>query len=218
MKHAIAAFLIILAAILALIAARIFFAAATVSSSYGADAKPVIYLYPEDETAVDVTLTYKGTLTCTYPAYDDGWHVTAAPDGTLTDGDGKQYAYLFWEGISETEYDLTEGYCVAGEDVADFLADILPKLGLSAREANEFIVYWLPKMQENAYNLIAFQDEIYTNAAQLDIVPAPDTVIRVLMAWKALDAAVERTEPILPATPARDGFTVIEWGGAEVLS
>ena len=25
-----------------------------------------------------------GDLTCTYPAYDGAWHVTAAPDGTLT--------------------------------------------------------------------------------------------------------------------------------------
>ena len=31
------------------------------------DAKPVIYLYPEQETAVSVSLDYAGTLTATYP-------------------------------------------------------------------------------------------------------------------------------------------------------
>ena len=33
----------------------------------GADAKPVIYLYPEAETDVTVTLDYDGELTCVYP-------------------------------------------------------------------------------------------------------------------------------------------------------
>ena len=59
-------------------------------------AKPVIYLYPEEETRVTVKLDYNGQLTCTYPAYEKGWTVTASPDGTLTDEAGKQYNYLYW--------------------------------------------------------------------------------------------------------------------------
>ena len=35
-------------------------------------AKPVIYLYPEQETTVSVSLDYAGTLTATYPAYENG--------------------------------------------------------------------------------------------------------------------------------------------------
>ena len=44
------------------------------------DEKPVIYLYPEQEEEVSVRLDYDGKLTCTYPEYDDGWNVTAAPE------------------------------------------------------------------------------------------------------------------------------------------
>ena len=58
--------------------------------------KPVIYLYPEAETDVTVRLDYVGDLTCTYPAYDGTWRVTAAPDGTLTDERGQTYRYLYW--------------------------------------------------------------------------------------------------------------------------
>ena len=36
---------------------------------YDTAAKPVIYLYPEEETQVTVQLDYAGELTCTYPAY-----------------------------------------------------------------------------------------------------------------------------------------------------
>ncbi|MFR0799433.1 MAG: hypothetical protein ACLSHJ_12360 [Oscillospiraceae bacterium] len=32
-------------------------------------------------------------------------------------------------------------------------------------------------MQDNAYNLISFQQEIYTDSARLTIDPAPDTAV-----------------------------------------
>lgn len=179
--------------------------------------KPVIYLYPEEETDVCVRLSLDGDLTASYPAYaDDGWNVTASPDGTLTDNGGRTYDSLFWEASLEAEYDLSHGFCVAGTDTAAFLEETLAALGLTEKEANAFIVYWLPRMQENPYNLITFQSTAYTDAAELDIEPAPDTVIRVFMVWQGLDKAIDIAEPTLPATPARDGFTVVEWGGTEI--
>ena len=176
--------------------------------------KPVIYLYPEEETAVSVQLTYEGKLTAAYPAYGDGWEVTARPDGTLF-SDGKEYSYLFWEGVSDTEYDFSQGFVVPGEETAEFLQEKLALLGLTAREYNEFIVYWLPKMQENPYNLISFQSERYTDIAKLDIDPTPDSVLRVFMAWKPLSKP-QTIEPQTFTPFARDGFTVVEWGGCEV--
>lgn len=179
-------------------------------------AKPVIYLYPEAETDVTVKLEYDGQLTSTYPHYTDGWRVTAAPDGTLADEAGREYYCLFWEGVSDTEYDFSEGFVVPGGETAAFLEDALEKLGLTEKEANEFIIYWLPRMEENAYNLIAFQTEAYTRSAALEIEPAPDTVIRVFMAWQALETPVE-VEPQTLTAPERSGFAVVEWGGCEVV-
>ena len=179
------------------------------------DAKPVIYLYPESKTDVTVKLDYAGELTCTYPEYQDGWKVTASPDGTLTDADGQTYNYLYWEGENSVSYDFSSGYCVAGSDTVSFLEDALQQLGLTRQEANEFIVYWLPLMKENPYNLITFQSDVYTQAAQLSVDPTPDTVIRVFMAWKPLKDAVEIPAQDLTA-PDRTGFTVVEWGGSQV--
>ena len=179
-------------------------------------AKPVIYLYPEEETQVSVSLDFDGQLTSTYPAYEDGWTVEASPDGTLTDpATGRQYYCLFWEGIGPTEYDFSTGFCVAGENTAAFLEDALADLGLTEKEANEFIIYWLPKMEHNPYNLISFQTEAYTDSAALTIDPAPDTLIRVFMAWQGLDQPVE-VEPQTLTAPDRTGFTAVEWGGAEI--
>lgn len=177
--------------------------------------KPVIYLYPEAETDVTVRLDYAGDLTCTYPAYDGAWRVAAAPDGTLTDERGQTYRYLYWEGTDNVQYDFSEGFCVPGSETAAFLEDALAQLGLTRAEANEFIIYWLPQMEQNAYNLISFQSDAYTDAAKLTITPQPDTLLRVFMAWKPLTSAVEISPQPLTA-PERTGFTAVEWGGAKV--
>ena len=157
-------------------------------------------------------------MTCTYPEYGtEGWSdFIARPDGTLVFPDGSEYYALYWEGRgNEIRFDFSSGFCVKGSDTARFLAETLPKLGLSAREANEFIIYWLPKMQENPYNLISFQAESYTESAKLTISPEPDTLIRVFMAFQPLEQEVN----IVPqefAAPERTGLTVVEWGASEV--
>ena len=177
--------------------------------------KPVIYLYPEKETNISVELTLDGRLTCTYPKYSDGWVVTAAPDGTLTDKNGQTYNYLYWEGETYAKYDMSKGFCVKGKDTAAFLEGALEQLGLTRREANEFIVYWLPQMEQNPYNIISFQTDAYTNAAELKVSPEPDTLIRVFMSWKKADSYIYLPEQGFSAVQ-RSGFTVVEWGGTEI--
>lgn len=180
-------------------------------------AKPVIYLYPEESTEVNVKLDFNGELGCTYPEYsENGWTVTANPDGTLINSaDGREYSYLFWDGISNVDYDISKGFVVKGEDTEKFLQEKLAYMGLTPREYNEFIVYWLPLMQDNEYNLIAFQGETYTDNAKLEITPSPDSILRVFMTFKPLDKPIEIEEQQLTAFE-RQGFTVVEWGGAEL--
>jgi len=179
-------------------------------------AKPVIYLYPEAATDVEITVDCNGGLDFTYPEYNAGWHVTAYPDGRMINrADGREYSYLFWEGKGHTEFDMSSGFVVKGSDTAVFLREKLELLGLSPKEYNEFIVYWAPLMRDHAYNLISFQSDAYTEAAKLDVSPVPDSVLRVFMAYKALGEPVEVPEQRLE-TFQRIGFTVVEWGGAEV--
>jgi len=179
-------------------------------------AKPVIYLYPTETTEVEVQLELSGTLDCTYPAYQDGWKVTADPDGTLINhADGREYSYLYWEGTSDVQYDLSHGFVVKGSDTAAFLQEKLAYMGLTPREYNEFIVYWLPLMQNNPYNLITFQDTAYTDAARLTITPKPDSLLRVFMVYQPLEQPVTIPEQTLTAFD-RKGFSVIEWGGSVI--
>lgn len=179
--------------------------------------KPIIYLYPEQNTTVRVQLDYHGQLTTTYPKYhaQKGWLVEAQPNGTLIDSKTqKEYYGLYWEGIDNQNFDLSTGFMVKGEEAADFLDEKLAQLGLTRREANEFIVYWLPQLEQNAYNLIHFAQEDYQALAKLHISPQPETLIRVFMVFQELNYPIDIAEQKL-AKVERKGFTVVEWGGAE---
>ena len=183
-----------------------------------AAAKPVIYLYPEKETDVHVELELsESELSTTYPRYNNGWDVTAYPDGTLINkADGTRHRYLFWDSKNcRTRFDFSKGFCVAGCDTESFLREKLTYMGLTEDEMNEFIVYWLPLMEHNKYNLISFQSKAYTDSAKLAITPAPDSLCRIFMAYVPLENAVE-TEPQQLETFERKGFAVVEWGGCEI--
>ncbi len=70
-------------------------------------------------------------------------------------------------------------------------------------------------MEMNPYNTICFQTEAYTDWAKLNVNPAPDSVIRVFMAWYPTDEKEAIKEQTLN-TPERGDYTVVEWGGIEV--
>ena len=179
--------------------------------------KPIIYFYPEVSTVCSAKVTLDGKLTCTYPEHgENGWeNFTAHPDGTLTFPDGKEYYALYWEGEQFAQWDFSEGFCVRGEDTAAFLEWALAEQGLTAREANEFIIYWLPLMQGNPYNVISFQKEAYTDGAKLEITPAPDSLLRVFMAYYSSETEIEIPEQTFEPF-VREGFTAVEWGGGSI--
>ncbi|MFA6512434.1 MAG: hypothetical protein WCV86_04920 [Patescibacteria group bacterium] len=176
--------------------------------------KPVIYLYPDKPTSVQVTVEPKGGFSYTDPAYNDGWQVTADADGRLWNSDGTVYPYLFWEGRGAALYDTPDrGFVVAQQDVDGFLSEKLTALGLRGREITDFKEFWLPRMQEKPWYFVTFLgNQAMETLAPLTVTPAPDTVIRVLMDFTALDAPIS-AEPYTIHTPERKGFTVIEWGG-----
>jgi hypothetical protein len=183
--------------------------------------KPVIYLYPETTKEVNVQLKPKGNFTFTYPAYNNGWNCTASPDGTLSFGD-KKYGYLFWEGdidLNKNEIDTKEGFVVSKDQLVSFLEEKLYTMGLNAKEVQDFITYWYPRMRVNENNYIHFMfNEAYNEYAAIDVNPKPDTMFRVFMIWSKAEEAQTMPQPQQLPSFKRSGFTVVEWGGTEMES
>ena len=188
-----------------------------------------MYVYPEEEQGLTMTIDVKGTLDMVYPAperqvqTEEGtrasWTISAAPDGTLTDASGRSYPYVFWEG--PVRQDTPErGFIVAREDAVPFLEEKLALLGLTDKEAADFITYWAPRIRANEYTFVSFdassyaQQVTYSFADEAGNQVVPDTFIRVFMTIRAADANEEVTPQVFGPTPTRSGFTAVEWGGA----
>ena len=196
----------------------------------GLSEKPVLYLYPQEERQLTVTLDVAGELETVYPApgsqvqTDKGvqasWTVTASPDGTLTDASGRTYPSLFWDGPVRQE-SPQQGFVVAREDAVPFLEEKLALLGLSDRESADFITYWAPRIRAYEYTFVSFDASAYTQRASYSFTDeagatvTPDTFIRVFMTIREADANTVVQPQTLAPPPTRSGFTVVEWGGTE---
>jgi hypothetical protein len=164
-------------------------------------------------------LGYPQNTSHTYPKYNEPWQVQAEPNGDLTDlKTGRHYYALYWEGKNFVSVpNPKEGFIIEGKDTIPFLEEKLDQLGLTEHEAEEFIIYWLPKLENAKYNLIRFQTLAEQNKNMpLNIIPTPETLIRVMMEYKNLDEPIQIEEQNLPSKPHRNGFTVVEWGGTKI--
>jgi hypothetical protein len=94
------------------------------------------------------------------------------------------------------------------------LQEILPTMGLTPKEYNEFIVYWYPLMKKNKLNYVKFLQQEYQDEVSMNISPKPDSILRVFMyfEWteKPFTVKKQNFQPF-----ERKGFTVVEWWGSE---
>ena len=175
--------------------------------------KPILYIYPEKETNIKVNFANEDYLTTTYPKFNKEWNVIAKPNGDLYDTNGNYYYALYWEEKDYSNINFSEGFYVSKSNSINFLEEKLTILGLNKKERNEFIMYWLPILENNTHNLVYFElTEELQNQNELIITPQPDTLIRIRMHVKKVDVETSIKEQQLP-TQERIGYTAIEWGG-----
>ncbi len=171
--------------------------------------KPAIYLYPTKKQVIDVSLVIHGTITTSIPAYKNGWHVIVDTDGKI---EGR-YDYLFYENTLNKIVLPKEGWIKKGDELSPWFDVILPKLGLNAKETEQFKVYWLAELdRDSLYEIKLFSRSFLAENMTLAIDPKPDTLIRVIFNFKVIEEEYQIKTPII-ITPKRLGFHVLEWGG-----
>lgn len=187
--------------------------------------KPVIYLYPESTTQVEVKLDEELNLTTTYPKYNDKWEVTVQPDGTLT-SKGRSYPYLYYE-AEKNDFQMLmvqaqlPGQMINTDSTVKYMENTLSNLGLNNRESTDFITYWGPRIKSYNFAFVQFLiDETYDIIiGDLNVNPEPEAIRRVYILFEGYAEAPNRESTIVDYEPLkREGFTVIEWGGTEIKS
>ena len=204
-----------------------------------------LYLYPEEETIITwrgytVWIEDEAALPEGWgnDFYGRNNYYRVYPDGRIvSDFWKKEYGRLEWKPAAQQiyssrtgsytlywdaaypngwTYDFTEGWCVPGPETEAFLRDLLPQTGLNETETADVIADWLPELEKNAWNLLAFHvdhDEIAVYRANaMEMIGDP---LRVFFLTQPLDAPVELTPQTFEPF-AREGFTVVQWGGVKI--
>ena len=177
--------------------------------------KPIIYVYPKETMDISVQLNLKNSkFTTIYPKFNDKntWNIRAKPNGDIL-MNGKTYPYLFWEAESYNHQNTNEGFIVSEENAEEFLEEKLNILGLNEKEKTDFITFWLPVLLKNKLSLCSFQTEKFFENMELNVTPKPDSMIRIFLSIKKLDAPINVKEQKLVSVE-RKGYTVVEWGGS----
>lgn len=179
--------------------------------------KPVIYLYPTTPMRVDVAVATTGRIVISDPLYPGGgWKgVYAHPDGTLQYKNAF-YHELFYETDVKTLTPPQTGYVITTSHLTEELSDFVSKMGLIAEEKQEFLDFWVPKLQSynKPYIMVSLIPSTQKDTIdRLAISPAPDTLIQFTAYFKPLDTYISLPSFQFPHIPNRKGFTVVEWGG-----
>ena len=120
---------------------------------------------------------------------------------------------MYWEELGSSNIDFSKGFYVTKENAIKFLEEKTEEIGFTRREANEFIMYWLPILEKNEKNLVYFElTHERDKYNKLNITPNPDSILRVAIHVKKVNKKVD-IKPQKLAKFERVGFSVVEWGG-----
>jgi hypothetical protein len=171
--------------------------------------KPAIYLYPETDSIINVTLEVNGKITETIPDYNGLWSVFVTKEGII---DGK-YDYLYYESEMR-HFDIrSEGWCIKTSELGGWFSKMLPRMGLNEKETEQFKEYWLECLSDSDYYEIRLvEDSWLEKDLAVNISPKPEVFIRLIFYIKGHDREISLPEPKV-LIPERKGFVAVEWGG-----
>lgn len=172
--------------------------------------KPNIYIYPEYEINLTVTLGFPngGEIIESIPEYNTGWNVNIQPSGLIDN----QYHYLFYEAQIPELLQREFGWIVQGSQLDSFFTSNLQSMSFSAKEIKDFTDYWIPLLDANKKYLIypQFNEEL-VDIIQIEISAKPENLIRVWYVIEEYKNNMQIEEPAMPLFE-RQGFVILEWG------
>jgi len=172
--------------------------------------KPNIYLYPQKQIDICLSIEFPkgGKVVKSIPVYSKGWCVSVNESGKI---DG-EYDYLFYESEQTNMFQLEKGWCIDQYELTSFFEKNMKDYNFSKSEINDFIEYWIPKMDKTPYYVIYPQTkEIINKSNQLKFSIEPDNIFRLFYFIEESEKYRKIDKPTI--TPIeRKGFHVVEWG------
>ena len=173
---------------------------------------PNIYLYPESTSNIQVAVSFPvvGEIILSEPEYNNGWNVSVTSDGII---DG-QYEYLFYEAMLPQPQNNQIGWLITHADLETEFRSILADYGCIGREIDDFIEFWIPRLDYAPWFAVYPQD--VEAMITLDISPQPESILRLIFLIRGVNQEIAIIQPPTPEKLIRNKFTVVEWGAIEL--
>jgi len=174
--------------------------------------KPNIYLYPEEETKMDVLIDFPkgGRITVSDPEYGKGWNnITVTPDGIIN----RKHDFLFYESATSDFETPDNGWVIAQQNLEVFFIQNMKETGFVGREIDDFIDFWIPIFKDHKfYEIYPLYQKELDEKIVLNFSQQPDNMQRLIYIVKGRnEKGLKLEKPAIPAFE-RKGFVVTEWG------
>lgn len=173
--------------------------------------KPNIYIYPTSDIQLTVKLDFPlgGKVIKSIPEYGQGWNVSVDTSGLID----TTYTFLFYESVQPDIWQKQMGWCVETNELESFFRKNMTDYGFKGNEIDDYIDYWIPRLDEYAYYAIYPQTKsIIDHAIVLDLSKKPDHLLRLFYIIKGHNQKPnDIPEPSIDVFK-REGYFVTEWG------
>jgi hypothetical protein len=173
--------------------------------------KPNIYIYPEEDIQLAVKLDFPmgGKIVTSIPEYVNSWNITVDKNGLINN----IYSYLFYESTQPDIWQKNNGWIMEKTELEAFFRSNMTAYGFLGQEIEDFIDYWIPRLDNYGYYSICPQTaELIDKVIKLSFSKQPENILRLFYVIEGFDNLPEIiVEPTINSFE-RKNFFVTEWG------
>lgn len=173
--------------------------------------KPNIYIYPNEQIQLTVKLDFPigGKVVTSIPEYGTSWNISVDTNGLIDN----TYFYLFYESTQPDIWQKNYGWFLKKDELESFFRKNMGDYGFRGREIDDFIDYWIPRLNNYAfYSIYPQTKELINNVIQFDFSKQPDNLLRLFYVVKGQNQLENQLiEPTIDSF-MREGYYITEWG------
>ena len=173
--------------------------------------KPNIYIYPNEKIELSVKLDFPigGKVVTSIPEYGTGWNILVDASGLIND----TYSYLFYESTQPDVWQRNNGWNIQTDKLESFFRNNMTEYGFNGREINDFIEYWIPRLNDYPlYSIYPQTKSIIDDVIQLDFSKQPENIMRLFYFIKGHSQLQDKLAAPTIDNFVREGYSVTEWG------
>jgi len=173
--------------------------------------KPNIYIYPNEviDLTLKITFPMGGKIVTSIPEYGSGWSFVVDTSGLIDN----TYSYLFYESIQPDVWQRNYGWCIKTDTLEIFIRQNMSEYGFNDKEINDFIEYWIPRLNDYPYYSLYPQTNcIIDDVVQLEFSKQPENILRLFYSIHGRNSFLDKLKAPTIDKFIREGYFVTEWG------